>query len=671
MTIKASATWFFLAIGAATASTSVGCSGEDRGGSGRQGAGGGGAAGRGGDSGPGGGGGAGGKSGNGGDGRPTGSPWSELTEPVITVAGGSSRGSSGVGHDGGAIQIASRGGITVGPSASSVPPPPGSSPVPTNETVLTGALAADVTRAETIRVSGDLRLDGADPIRTLTSTAGDVIIEGSLRAASLGSAAQSIALNAPAGTVFVAGSVDTSGADASRDVGDAGAALTITARQIVVTGRLAATGGPGASAGGPGGAIALTATALVRISGSVDASGGDSSGGDARAVGGTSGDLRLTAGGDAQVLAKVRLRGGAATSAAVNAEGGAGGTFSADADGALWVAGTVDARGGPAAADETSGAAAMGGAAGTLLIGMNAPPGDVQLPVPLTLRGGAGTAAAGNGGTLTLTALGGDLRLGGTVDVGGGDSGARPGNGGAVHGRAGPDAGGIALMGLLTGRGGAATPGAAAVDGGAGAEIKLEVVSLTGAFSVEPTGQLIADGGGAGGAGRGGGGGGVTLLTRDGDVSMAGQLQTRGGGALDPGGNGGQGGPVNIWSDTNFNGVGGNLTIQPSGIIDASGGPGTAAGGSARNNGGGGVALFPAMQDQIAVLLNSETVKGGPQDGTLSNLGLILATGAPGGGSGGDVMFHGRQPNGREDPLPGRLSLDGHAPGLPGDFAAE
>ena len=42
-----------------------------------------------------------------------------------------------------------------------------------------------------------------------------------------------------------------------------------------------------------------------------------------------------------------------------------------------------------------------------------------------------------------------------------------------------------------------------------------------------------------------------------------------------------------------------------------------------------GVALFPVNQHEIAVLLNSETVKGPPDDGTLINRGLVIATGGP------------------------------------------
>ena len=163
-----------------------------------------------------------------------------------------------------------------------------------------------------------------------------------------------------------------------------------------------------------------------------------------------------------------------------------------------------------------------------------------------------------------------------------------------------------------------------------------------------------------------GGGGHLYFFTLDASISMAGKLYLRGGAAPDDGGTGGLGGAVDIFCDKQANGYGGNLTIEPAGFIDASGGPGT-IGGSGRNDGGWGIALFPEEQEQLSVLLNSDGIHGSPKDGVLLNLGTIITKGGAGDGWGGDVMFHGRgMDTDRSAPRSRRGRRKRQGPGRPG-----
>jgi len=627
------------------------------------------------------------------------SPWVELTDPVVDVTGGTALAPDGHGRDGGMIHLSAAGAITIDPKLSAplmaaMPPAPAGAAMLTDDD-----LAHDVTEAGTIGVSGSIQASGSDPVRVITSTSGDIVIDGQLRAADLGGATQSLALHAPAGTVYVTGLIDTAGPDGTED-GDAAGAIEITARSVVISGHLVAAGetgdaGPGGhggalrivgtdgdvlieegsltSAGGPsvlqggdGGALEISAAGQVGLAAAIDTLGGDARG-DTQIGGGAGGAIHVVAGADLQLSAPLRLRGGAASALGAGAAGGAAGALSLDAGGVVRIDAIIDDRGGLASAD-AAGAAVTGGAAGSVLIGAQRPPAAIEIRNPMVAIGGAGVAAGGAGGDVALGAAGGDLTLAGLIQVDGGGSLQLPGNAGVLQGTAGPGGGGIVLAGPISGIGGAAMPGGVA-DGGTGARLRLEAHTLKGDLQVSTTGALWLDGGAASGAGHGGAGGDITMVTLDGNASMAGQLIARGGAAMD-GGTGGQGGILDLFTDADFDGIGGNLTIEVTGLIDVSGGVG-ATGGSARNNGALGVALFPAHQELIAVLLNSDGVHGGPQDGALVNLGHIVARGGASNGWGGDIMFHGRQPGIDEDPLPGNLSLEGDGDGHDGDYVAE
>lgn len=557
----------------------------------------------------------------------------DLTGATASVGGGVAEGAAGFGTDAGAVKVTSRGEIVFDPSisgASGATPPP----LPAGgESVTAANLEADLSRAGTIRIDGTLTAGGTDAVRTLTSSGGDIVITGTLRGADLGGSTQQLSLNAPAGTVYVAGSVDTSGAAAKASgSGDSGGAITIVARSIVVTGLL-------------------------------DASGGEAQG-DGAVTGGAAGEVRLNAPGDVW-LARVRLHGGGARSGKAAATGGAGAALVADADGALWVTDFIDARGGPAIAAGSASA----GAAGAITIGQTAQPSRVVMGVSLDLVGGSGPDSGGAGGPLVLAARGGDLRLPGTVDVSGGASRGRPGNAGPIDVTVGPDAGGVALTGRIVGDGGAAEPGGNAA-GGLGSRLRIQITSPTGGYTIAEGAAIQLDGGASSGTGTAGGGGDLEMVGVDGDFSLRGQILARGGAAPDPGGIGGQGGILHVWTDANHNGVGGNLIVEPTGVIDVSAGPGT-TGGSGRNNGGEGVALFPIHMEQLSVLLDGETIGGNSQDGVVDNRGVIISRGGVHDGAGGDVMFHGRNPNGEDKTVPGHIENEGDGAGLSGDFAGE
>jgi hypothetical protein len=230
--------------------------------------------------------------------------------------------------------------------------------------------------------------------------------------------------------------------------------------------------------------------------------------------------------------------------------------------------------------------------------------------------------------------------------------------------------GDFTLAGALQSRGGSIAPGATA-DGGLAGNFTLDINTPVGSQIFRPGSVILLDGGSSGGTGTAGGGGHLYARSFDGTVTMSGSLLTRGGAARDPGGIGGLGGHVNIFSDRNTNGIGGNLTVTPEGIIDASGGAGT-IGGSARNDGvDANVATFPDHQETIAVLLNADGIHGTPADGIIDNQGVVIARGGATGGAGGDIAFHGEGTGGLHDPLGGHLEMDGDGAGPDGSFASE
>ena len=196
-------------------------------------------------------------------------------------------------------------------------------------------------------------------------------------------------MNAPQGTVYVAGSIDTAG----RSAGQTGGSIVITGQRVVLLGSLSSNGADGA-VGGWGGPIAISAADLVFVGGPVS------------------------------------LRGGVGTTTA-----GSGGPITIDASGAVQAVALVDARGGAGSGNTaTAGAAGdQGRRAGRAIAG--------EPVVTLSARGGTGGVAGGKGGAVTLEPQVGNLVIAGSVDIGGGAAAAQPGDGGTFLGLAGAGVG--------------------------------------------------------------------------------------------------------------------------------------------------------------------------------------------------------------------------------------
>jgi hypothetical protein len=553
-------------------------------------------------------------------------PWTELAAPAIALRGV-------LGGAGGDLRLSSSGAIVLDPAA--VPEPwPAVLEAPGGGTTLADTeLPADVVHAGTLRLDGVTVTSGDGP-RTIRVTGGDLVIAGTLQAGLDGGATQPLSIDVPDGSVFVEGTITT--APAAPNGGEHAGAITIRARRVVVRGDVLAPGacndeGPG----GDGGALAITATEgdVVLRDGRLGSHGGYSTwrggragsiaitaagsillagtieapGGDSIAAGsatsGAGGDLALSAGGDVQLLAATILR------------GGTGGDVTLDASGTIAIAAAIDAR---------------GGAAGGLVVGGAARPHEVLVLVPIALDGGDGAAAGGPAGGFVAETSGGGIRIALPVEA----------------------------------LGGGATDPALAGPGGLGGDVMLRVTSHTGDVVVAAGGQVIADGGPSTG-GAGGAAGHLDLRTVDGTLTLAGTFAARGGAA--PAGTGGDGGPLHVHTDTDFDGVGGDITIEATGVIDVSGGAG-ATGGDARSNGRFGVEAFPEGVEELAVLLNSDSAPGAITDGVIENFGVIYARGGVANGSGGDVIYHGRDPSADIDPSPGQLFVDGDGTGEDGQY---
>jgi hypothetical protein len=624
--------------------------------------------------------------------------WDELGDPIAQLAGGAALATAdpaiGAGGAGGALELHAAGELVFAPGVGPGAPPVIPAAAAEGATLATADLDHDVARDGTIVIRDVVETGGAGTVRTIEARSGDLVVAGTLRAGRFAGGRQGLILRAPGGTVSIDGGVVTggigpgagpdagairiearqvivrgaivaAGAEIDDAPGGAGGAVTIVASHgpIVVRGAIDASGAIGDEAGGAAGAITLQAGGGVYLSGELAAVGGDADVG-IDAVGGAAGGLAILAGGDVSVLGRVRLRGGAAR-AIRRASGGAAGTLRLDTPGVARITGTLDLRGGHARGGDD----AIGGAGGAVRIGATTRPATIALRTPVRASGGRGGATGGAGGGLALEARAGELHLGVTIALGGGAARGRPGDAGACDVAIGPHGGGLVVVGRLASVGGSIEAGGAGA-GGAGGAVTVRITSPVGGVVVAAGGGIVADGGAGAGAGLGGDGGMVTLRAYDGDAAIAGDLIARGGAGGLAGGTGGRGGGLDLLTDDDHDGEGGDLSIEPTGLIDVSGGPGP-LGGDARNDGAWGVADFPNDDESIAVLLNSDGMHGSPRDGQLRNLGRIVARGGAAGGAGGDVMFHGRQFGNDDDPLRGDVQVDGDGGGMPGSWVPE
>jgi len=604
-------------------------------------------------------------------------PWTELPQPQLSVEGGTAMSAGGQGQPGGTVHLVAAGDVSFDSSmpAAAAPSVP---PAPADAMALdANALGADVQASGSAVISGDVTTSGGEATRKIAA-AGDLFVTGKLRAADGGGGRQGIDLQA-GGTLYVTGTIDASGEAG----GQAGGALHLSAPRIVVTGKLLTSGAQHESAAGAGGAITIDAGESIVLAGTIEAFGGNAS--DASAVtGGAGGALTLSAGGDVSISGTVLVRGGAATTTApTGAQGGAAATITIDAGGAVDIGGLVDARGGLATASG-SGGSVMGGAAGNVRVGEKKEPTSIIVRVPVLAMGGAGNGTGGPGGTVTPEPGTGGVNVAGAraIDVSGGDSEAAPGAGGNVNG--GPrqeTGGGLHISGEILANGGSISKGGSG-NGADGGRVDIELVPTNGAVMLEQSAKITADGGKSAGGGVAGGGGHVWLFTMDGDLTVAGTITVLGGDGTDGNGTGGGGGMIYLFSDNNHNGVDvglGNLLIDTTGVLNASGGNG-ATGGSARNDGiADQVAPFPEEQETFAIFLNCDGQHGETRN-WMQNNGMLIARGGVHNGNGGDITYHGIGPgqrdmptdgSGNHHPPAGNQDRSGDGTGLPGDFGDE
>jgi hypothetical protein len=605
-------------------------------------------------------------------------PWNELPQPQLSVEGGTALSAGGQGQPGGVVHLVATGDVSFDSSMAAAAAPTAPPAPPDAMAVDANALGADVQASGSAVVSGDVTTSGGEATRKIAA-AGDLFVTGKLRAADAGGGRQGIDLQA-GGTLYVTGTIDASGANG----GQAGGALHLSAPRIVVTGKLLTSGGQHESAAGPAGAITIEAGETIVLAGTVEAFGGNAS--DAAAVtGGAGGALTLSAGGDVSIGGTVLVRGGAATTtSASNAQGGAAATITIDAGGAVDIGGLVDARGGLATASG-SGGSVLGGAAGNVRVGEMKAPSSIVVRVPVLAMGGAGNGSGGPGGTVTPEPGTGGVNVAGAraIDVSGGDSQAVPGMGGNVSGgpRDQAGGGGLHISGEILANGGSITKGGSG-NGADGGRVDIELIPTAGVVMLEQSANITADGGKSAGGGLAGGGGHVWLFTMDGDLTVAGTIFARGGDGSDGNGTGGGGGMIYLFSDNNHNAVDvglGNLLIDTTGKLDASGGAG-ATGGSARNDGiASQVAPFPEEQEKIAIFLNCDGQHGETRN-WMQNNGVLIARGGVHNGNGGDIVYHGIGPgqrdmpaddSGNHHPPPGNQDMAGDGTGLPGDFGDE
>jgi hypothetical protein len=573
------------------------------------------------------------------DGGDPSSPWSTLPNQM-SVQGGTALSAGGQGQNGGVVHLVSQGDTsfdpTQAPAQTAIPTAPaGATPLAAS------ALGADLSITGDAVVSADVTTSGSDAVRKI-SVSGDLYVTAKLQAGDLGAGRQGLDLEA-GGTIYVGGTVDTSGASGS---GEAGGALRLAGKQVIVTGTLSSAGGDGMQSGGAAGALTVQTTGNVLFAGTV------------------------------------LFRGGAASgSGGGGAQGGAAATLTIDANGSVALGGTVDGRGG-VASTAASGGTIAGGTAGTVHIGETAPPTTITIFVPVVVSGGAGGASAGTGGTITPEPDTGNVNVAGAMelDLSGGSSMTAPGAGGLLNGgaRKDPGSGGVHISGEIVASGGSIMKGGSG-NGADGGRVDMELTPTDGAVAIDQSAKITVEGGNAGGNGTAGGGGHVWFWTKDGDETIAGSISVRGGSAPDAGGIGGGGGMIYFFSDNNHDAVQvckGNLDVTPTGLLDASGGSGS-TGGSGRSDGkAGSVADFPDNQEEIAVFLNCDGEHGNTCN-WMKNEGKIIARGGVHNGNGGDVVYHGIPPGvlGTVSPddgdymvPPGDVDTSADGSGTKGDF---
>jgi hypothetical protein len=564
----------------------------------------------------------------------------------ITTDGGSAMvtptNTAGSGKDAGAILARVLGDMNLGGGGSVTPPTVPAAPTignpPSNPT-------SGSTDPGTIIITGTPPLTPGAPV-TFGSTNGDLVVSGILQTTDVGVAQQSITLNAPAGTVYITGSVITSSADGN-PTGDAGGNVTINAARIVVTGTIdthgeangaaPGTGGNGGNVtlaastgaiyvmgsvnpllptintaggtgttGGAGGNILLGAGNKLYVFGNLTADGGAATDSVGTPSGGNGGAVTLNGKNGVDVLSAVSLHGGDSIGGGAGADGGIGNDFSINSAAPVRIYGSVITRGGTATA---TGGAPAGGAGGNVLFGIV--PGTLITGTPLeslelgsgtwSTSGGSGADSAGNAKGMAFLTDNGTITVGSILNALGGSA-----TGPATSNTKGGDGGSISMQG----------------DGSASSATNhplrvLSVVDTTppGGVATSTTVAMTTTGGAGTGTGAGGLGGGISLQC-GGDLSSAIVMTTTGGAASGTGA-GGQAGAISLTVSSKV-GASGNATL--SGVFSSIGG--ASAGGA--GGGGGSVSVDLSASNPGSITCSATITTSG------SSAPLAGAGGLPG-----------------------------------------
>jgi hypothetical protein len=549
-----------------------------------------------------------------------------LSGPGFDLSGGSATGPGGAGGDGGDFTARSDRAFTVSPGSAPVPPnPPSSSVLNTLR-----ELSSDRSLSGTTEIEGKVADPGPGDVRSVTVDGGDLLVTGTLER------------TAP------------------------GAGFSLSATGILhLTGSVRTTGGP----------VTLRASQIV-ISGTIETTGAGVAGDGSGVRGGAGGAITIESSGEIVVTSALRFRGGRAATSGAGAVGGEGGLLSIRGP-VVRLFGALDGRGGAASA-ASEGTGVRGGPGGRISIGTPTPATTISLRSGrFSVGGGSGDRSGGKGGTFDVQASTDGIELSGTFVAGGGDSAAAPGAGGRFRAMSDIMGGDLRSGATILVSGGSASSSASDAPGGAGGRIDLSAwfdptmtpAGSGGSIELGPSSALTADGGASAGVAEGGKGGTIHLEIPEGHVSIAGLMAARGGAARGSG-KGGLGGFLWTATDANANALGGDTIVESGAMLDASGG--------ASASGAGGDAQWSSTPDEflpevipVAVLLDADSVLGGPNaGGIVENRGTIVARGGRSGGHGGDVYFHGRS-SGTREPERGDVQNEGEGAGGNGVFTSD
>ncbi len=550
---------------------------------------------------------------------------------ALFAAGGNASSATGVDGDGGAggdFRVTTNGLISLG-SPAFVPAVPTIPTAPTTfDSAPSSPLPVSTTAVGSIHLTG-LLATAVLPTITVLSNNGDIVVDGTLQSAAVGTGQTNIVLQAPNGTVYVSGTIRTAGTDSASN-GQAGGNLTITASRVVLTGSIdthgvanttvagvnggkggdvdvtssqgpiyvtagaiVTTGGAAEDAvstpsmqGGAGGFVHLTSSVTgnsVYVFAPLTTDGGAMKGNGTAPTGGAAGNVVIQGAGEINIVAGLSMAGGAATGTASAAVGGAGGNLTVDGPAVCKLYGSVGIGGGAASAAVTGGIV-TGGAGGDVLLGQTVRLNSVELGSgSYTQAGGTGGLSTGTGGgaggLVVIESFDGDITIGSSISVGGG---AASGVGNASGGAAGSitirtDASGGTLSNHVLSIASLST----LLDASGGAALGTGTGGTGGAVLLQSGGDLtcgarVLASGGSSVSGTGGNAtpGAVLLqitaagaLTAVGDLNVTGTIDALGG-LVSSGGTGGNGSNVTIQI------LEGNGSLNSSATINASGSSG-------------------------------------------------------------------------------------------------